>query len=62
MSACIARGAALLLVLGLCLPGRTAADEALWARLNAGGQVVLLRHATTTPGSGTHPAFAWTTV
>jgi broad specificity phosphatase PhoE len=28
------------------------ADEALWRMLKAGGQVVLLRHAATTPGVG----------
>ena len=28
------------------------ASEALWAKLDAGGQVVLIRHAVTTPGVG----------
>ncbi|WP_411883228.1 histidine phosphatase family protein [Polaromonas sp. YR568] len=28
------------------------ADEALWTRLKGGGQVVLIRHALTTPGVG----------
>ena len=28
------------------------ANEALWAKLKAGGQVVLMRHAVTTPGVG----------
>jgi phosphohistidine phosphatase SixA len=32
-----------------------AADEALWALLKAGGQVVLVRHALTTPGTGDPP-------
>ena len=32
-----------------------AADEALWALLKAGGQVVLVRHAVTTPGTGDPP-------
>lgn len=33
------------------------ADEALWALLQAGGQVVLLRHAITEPGVGDPPGF-----
>jgi broad specificity phosphatase PhoE len=32
-----------------------AASEALWTRLKAGGQVVLMRHAVTTPGVGDPP-------
>jgi phosphohistidine phosphatase SixA len=52
-----ARGAALLLILGLGLPVPATADDALWSRLKAGGQVVLLRHATTTPGVGDPPGF-----
>jgi broad specificity phosphatase PhoE len=32
-------------------------DEAVWARLRAGGQVVLLRHASTTPGVGDPAGF-----
>ena len=32
-----------------------AADETLWALLKAGGQVVLVRHALTTPGTGDPP-------
>ena len=31
------------------------ADEAVWARLKAGGNVVLIRHAVTTPGVGDPP-------
>jgi phosphohistidine phosphatase SixA len=31
------------------------ADEALWAMLKSGGQVVLIRHALTTPGVGDPP-------
>lgn len=31
------------------------ADEALWALLKSGGQVVLVRHALTTPGVGDPP-------
>lgn len=34
------------------LPASTTADESLWSLLQAGGQVVLLRHAVTTPGVG----------
>lgn len=34
------------------VPGAAHADEALWALLKAGGQVVLMRHAVTTPGVG----------
>ncbi len=33
-------------------PAAARADEALWALLKAGGQVVLMRHAVTTPGVG----------
>ena len=32
--------------------GAARADEALWSLLKAGGQVVLMRHALTTPGFG----------
>lgn len=42
----------LLLVLALAAAGAARADEALWSLLRAGGQVVLLRHALTTPGVG----------
>src|SRR5687767_492159 len=34
----------------LALPGAAPASEQAWALLKAGGQVVLLRHAITTPG------------
>lgn len=54
-----ARAPSLLLVAGLCLTlGRAAtaeASEQLWALLKAGGQVVLIRHAITTPGVGDPP-------
>lgn len=43
--------------MGLNPPPPAAADEALWARLKAGGQVVLIRHAVTTPGVGDPPGF-----
>lgn len=41
---------ALLALLGF--PGAVAASEEAWARLQRGGQVVLMRHALTTPGVG----------
>jgi phosphohistidine phosphatase SixA len=34
-----------------------AANEALWELLRGGGQVVLMRHASTTPGVGDPPGF-----
>jgi len=39
----------------LALPGAAPASEQAWALLKAGGQVVLLRHAITTPGVGDPP-------
>ena len=41
------------------LPGPAAAASAdeLWALLRGGGQIVLLRHGTTTPGVGDPPGF-----
>jgi phosphohistidine phosphatase SixA len=33
------------------------ADEALWTLLKKGGQVVMIRHATTEPGTGDPPGF-----
>jgi broad specificity phosphatase PhoE len=49
--------AAKALAVGLCLiaTGTGVADEALWTKLKAGGQVVLIRHAVTTPGAGDPP-------
>jgi phosphohistidine phosphatase SixA len=41
----------LLAALAWC-PLAAVADEALWALLKGGGQVVLIRHALTTPGYG----------
>jgi broad specificity phosphatase PhoE len=38
-------------------PPAAEADESLWALLRGGGQVVLMRHATTTPGVGDPPGF-----
>ena len=48
---------ALLLLAAAALPASAHADEALWARLEAGGQIVLLRHGATTPGVGDPPGF-----
>ncbi len=47
---------AILLVL-LGTPGASLADEALWGLLEAGGQVALIRHASTVPGFGDPPGF-----
>ncbi|MGH7302803.1 MAG: histidine phosphatase family protein [Candidatus Rokuibacteriota bacterium] len=41
----------------LAQPTLTAADEAVWALLRGGGQVVLMRHAVTTPGVGDPTGF-----
>jgi phosphohistidine phosphatase SixA len=38
-------------------PARADADETLWRLLKGGGQVVLLRHATTEPTVGDPPGF-----
>jgi len=40
------------LALLLALPGPAVANEQLWDLLKAGGQVILIRHAITTPGVG----------
>jgi len=47
----------LLLLAAPALAASGQADEGLWRRLAAGGQVVLLRHATTTPGVGDPTGF-----
>jgi phosphohistidine phosphatase SixA len=52
LSHAVLTGALIALVL---LPGRAIADEALWTLLKGGGQVVLMRHAVTTPGVGDPP-------
>lgn len=39
----------------LVLPGTALADEQVWAHLKEGGQVILMRHAITTPGFGDPP-------
>ena len=43
---------ALFLLATLQAATQARADEALWRLLKAGGQVVLMRHAVTTPGVG----------
>ena len=48
----------LLPLLLLILPPAAFADEALWALLKKGGQVVLVRHAVTDPGFGDPPGFS----
>jgi broad specificity phosphatase PhoE len=42
-------------LIALLSPAAAAASEQAWALLKAGGQVVLLRHAITTPGVGDPP-------
>ena len=39
----------------LLLPGIAAGNEDLWSLLQGGGQIVLIRHALTTPGAGDPP-------
>jgi len=48
-----------LLFLGaaLAVPASAADSEALWALLQKGGQVVVIRHASTEPGVGDPPGF-----
>jgi broad specificity phosphatase PhoE len=46
-----------MLVLALVLPAPAGADDALWALLRGGGEVVVMRHAVTTPGVGDPPGF-----
>lgn len=48
---------ALWFLLMLCLASAAHADDALWALLQQGGQVVLVRHAVTDPGVGDPPGF-----
>ena len=48
---------ALVLLGAMALAGPAGADEGLWQRLAAGGQVVLLRHGTTTAGVGDPTGF-----
>ena len=42
----------------LMLPLAAGADDALWALLQKGGQVVLIRHGLTDPGVGDPPGFS----
>lgn len=49
------RAAAALLMIGLSFA--VLADDALWKLLHGGGQVLVIRHATTTPGVGDPPGF-----
>jgi|KBSSwiStaDraftv2_1062776.scaffolds.fasta_scaffold09833_3 broad specificity phosphatase PhoE len=41
----------------LLLAPHARADDALWALLKQGGQIVLIRHGVTTPGVGDPPGF-----
>jgi phosphohistidine phosphatase SixA len=45
------------LVVLILAPSPARADDALWELLRGGGQVVLMRHAVTTPGVGDPPGF-----
>ena len=56
-SSAIFRVGAVLLLAVAVLVGPAHADEDLWRRLAAGGQVVLLRHAATTSGVGDPTGF-----
>ncbi|MEZ5616171.1 MAG: histidine phosphatase family protein [Rhodocyclaceae bacterium] len=47
----------LLLAVLLALAPLAHADDALWAKLKAGGNVLLIRHAATEPGLGDPPNF-----
>lgn len=44
-------------LLAACLAQAAWADEALWAKLKAGGNVALIRHASTVEGLGDPPGF-----
>ena len=41
----------------LLTPSPALADETVWSLLKKGGQIVLMRHAVTTPGVGDPPGF-----
>jgi len=45
------------LLLAFASPATTDEPEALWGLLRGGGQVVVMRHATTDPGVGDPPGF-----
>src|SRR5262245_58263872 len=50
------RGVLAFLLAGvLTAPTAVAADEEVWALLKGGGQVLMIRHAITTPGVGDPP-------
>jgi phosphohistidine phosphatase SixA len=46
-----------LLLFAALVSAEASADEKLWSLLQGGGQVILIRHAVTTPGSGDPPGF-----
>jgi hypothetical protein len=52
---------ALVVAAVLSLPGAAPADPKVWALLEGGGQVVLIRHAVTTRGSAIRPGCDSTT-
>jgi phosphohistidine phosphatase SixA len=47
----------LVVLIVLAMPAHAAADDALWTLLRGGGQVLLMRHAVTTPGVGDPAGF-----
>ena len=50
------RGAVAFLLTSLVVaPAAVSTDEQIWVLLNGGGQVILIRHAITTPGVGDPP-------
>ncbi|HZA50492.1 MAG TPA: histidine phosphatase family protein [Myxococcaceae bacterium] len=55
----IARWTPALAVAVLCgaAPGTSGEDEPLWSLLKRGGQVIVIRHASTEPGTGDPPGF-----
>ncbi len=54
-AAVLARAVLLVVLLALAATGPALADEPTWALLKGGGQVILIRHAITTPGLGDPP-------
>lgn len=48
---------ALLLILLPSVPSAASANDALWELLKTGGQMVIIRHASTVPGLGDPPGF-----
>jgi broad specificity phosphatase PhoE len=48
-------GVRIALLLFLLFPAAAFAGEQLWSLLKGGGQVILIRHAVTTPGAGDPP-------